>query len=179
VGTSPRFDIIGHGEARPSLLLLRDPHGPDRFVPRANSPWLRFLARGFGYALDRQLAAGVAPESKPLLAARAERLVSPPVRMALAQDWRELLKRAVRPAMGPRPSQVPLCRDRIVAAEGDVAAMLGALTAPRPISAQGVALASCLLCDGSGPLYDRHSRTDLRTALRAATSQLQSWGETV
>jgi hypothetical protein len=163
VGTSPRFDIIGHGEARPSLLLLRDPHGPDRFVPRANSPWLRFLA----------------PESKPLLAARAERLVSPPVRMALAQDWRELLKRAVRPAMGPRPSQVPLCRDRIVAAEGDVAAMLGALTAPRPISAQGVALASCLLCDGSGPLYDRHSRTDLRTALRAATSQLQSWGETV
>jgi hypothetical protein len=180
VSTSP-LHIIGHGgsdAARPSILLLQDPAGPG-LRPRANSPGLRFFARWFGYALDRQLASGLAPESKSLLAARAERLVSPSMRMALAQNWRDLLQRAARPPVVTRPYQVPLCRDRIVGAEGDVRAMLLALTAPRPISARGVARASWLLSDGAGPLYDRHSKIDLRRALQAATSELESWGDTI
>ena len=98
----------------------------------------RVLARMFGASLDRQLAAGQAAESDRLLAARAQHIVSLPRRHALARDWEHLLDVARR---APTPA-VPLCRDRIAAAEPGIRELVACLRAPLPVPAQGVAAAS-------------------------------------
>jgi hypothetical protein len=50
--------------------------------------------------------------------------------------------------------------------------MVVALLAPLPVSARGVAMASRLLSDGAGPLYNRLSSVDLVGAVREVTEQL-------
>jgi hypothetical protein len=70
-----------------------------------------------------------------------------------------------RPAARAR---VPLRRDRIVAAEADIRELQRSLQASAPVPARGVALASCLLADGAGPLYNRNSPVDLRIAVQEA-----------
>lgn len=154
-------------------LLIADPHHPDRLAGHVNRPWLRLLARLLASRLDRRLASGLPPESGVLVAARAERLVSPLHRWTLAQNWEALLAQVHRPPAMREP-RVQVCRARIMAAEVEVRAMLRALVTPLPVSARGVALVNRLLCDGAGPLYNRHSMTDLDSLVREATTLLLS-----
>jgi hypothetical protein len=128
----------------------------------------RVRARMFGAALDRLLAAGHAAESDRLLAARAQHLVRLTRRRALARDWEHLLAVARR---APAPA-VPLCRDRIAAAEPRIRELVASLRVPLPVPVQGVAAASVLLTDATGPLYHRRSRAVLDTLLRDAIAQL-------
>jgi hypothetical protein len=161
-------DGIGAGS---TALLIRAPANAEGFVARPRSVWVRSLARLRAGSLDRQLASGLAPESNRLAAARAETLVSLSMRQSLAQNWRDLSAQAasVPTARDPR---VPLCRDRIIAAESDILAMLRALSTSLPVPAQGVAVANWLLSDGAGPLYNRSSTTDLSAALLRAVEFL-------
>lgn len=128
----------------------------------------RVLARMFGASLDRQLAAGQPAESDRLLAARAQHIVSLPRRRALARDWEHLLRVARR---APAPA-VPLCRDRIAAAEPSIRELVACLRVPLPVPAQGVAAATVLLTDATGPLYHRRSRATLDGRVREAVGQL-------
>jgi hypothetical protein len=121
--------------------------------------------------LDRQLAAGRSPESSRFLASRAQALVSPATRRVLARDWEHLLEATHLPPRARRVG-VPLCCDRITAAEPEVRDMLASLLTLGPIAAGGVAAAQMLLCDGAGPVYNRSCATDLATALREAIAQL-------
>jgi hypothetical protein len=123
------------------------------------------------FSLDRRLASGAQPEYGRLMAIRANSLVSATNRAALAQNWNHLVERSSE-APAARSSRVPLCRDRIMAAVGDIRAMIEALSTPDPTSARGVALASWLLSDANGPLYNPHCTTDLGAALRMATAEL-------
>jgi hypothetical protein len=50
--------------------------------------------------------------------------------------------------------------------------MLHALATALPVPAQGVAQASWLLSDGTGPLYNRACTTDLAAALRRVVELL-------
>jgi len=159
------------GKARSTMLLIRDPINPEQLVPRPNQTWLRLLARMFAPSLDRQLASGCAPESNRLLATRAQRLVSSSMRRALAHNWLDLMNVVRRPPVVRSP-HTPICRDRIIAAEDDIRAMLEALSTALPTPARGVAMASWLLRDGAGPLYNRHCAVDLGTEVREATVQL-------
>jgi hypothetical protein len=145
-------------------LLIRDPGNAEGFVARPRSVWVRSLARLCAASLDRQIASGLPPESNRLTAARAERLVSLPLRRSLAQDWRDLSARAAGPATARSPRVWP-CRDRIMAADRDILALRRALSASLPVPARGVALARGLLSDGAGPLYNRSCPTDLAAAL--------------
>jgi hypothetical protein len=146
---------------------------PEPLHPRANPPWLRLLARLFASSLDRQLASGRPPESSRLLAARSLMLVSPSTRATLERNWLHMLAQARR-SPGARDPRVPLCRDRIIAAEDAVRVMLDALVVHRPVSGRGVAQASWLLGDGAGPLYNPHCAVDLQTALREVTARVDS-----
>jgi hypothetical protein len=128
----------------------------------------RVLARMFGASLDRQLAAGQAAESDRLLAARARYIVALPRRRALARDWEHLLAVVHR---APVPA-VPLCRERIAAAEPRIRELVACLRVPLPVPAQGVAAATALLTDATGPLYHRRSRAALDDLLREAIAQL-------
>jgi hypothetical protein len=133
--------------------------------------WRRLLVRLFASRLDGRLACGLPPETNGLVAARAHYLVSPLTRRDLAEHWRAVLARVDRPPV-MRDPRVPLCHDRIAAAQDEVHAMLRDLVAPAPVAARGVAMAGLLLRDGAGPLYNHRSETDLGTALRAAAAQL-------
>ena len=68
--------------------------------------------------------------------------------------------------------RVPLCRDRIRAADASVRKMIAALLVPGPVPARGVATVSLLLSDGAGPLYNRRSPTDLEEAVHEALLRL-------
>jgi hypothetical protein len=163
--------LMGARSSRSTVLLLQETDQSGPLVLRTNRPWDRFLARLFASTLDRRLAQGHAPESTRLLAARAQRLVAPDTRQALADNWNALLIRARRPTpvYGPH---VPLCRDRIVAAEHDVRDLVAALVAPSPTPAGGVAMVSRLLRDGAGPLFNRHWVGDLGATLRQAAERV-------
>ena len=155
----------------PALLLSGSAHG-EGLAPQANHRWVQLLARLSSSRLDGQLAAGVPPESSPLAAARAERLVSFPMRSALAQHWGDVLARAARPPPAARPPVVPLCRGRIIAARRDIQELLGALSTQLPVPARGVAAANRLLTDGTGPLYNPACTTDLSEAMRKVVELL-------
>lgn len=136
------------------------------------------LARVFGASLDTLLAAGCAPESSRLLAARARQLVSLPERLALAHSFEHLLRVAQR-ARHTRASgslaaaaAMPIRADRIVLAEPAIRDLISRLSAPLPVPARGVAMACLLLRDATGPVYSRRSCADLTAQVEAAAAQL-------
>ena len=127
------------------------------------------MASSRGTLLDAQLAAGAAPESNHVIGLRARALVVPARRQRLASDWDRLVTVARE---RPATARVPLRRDRIVAAEADIRELQRSLRASAPVPARGVAIASALLTDGSGPVYNRNSRVDLRAAVQEAIHHL-------
>jgi hypothetical protein len=131
----------------------------------------RLLARTLGASLDRQLAAGRTPESSPLLAARAQRIVAIRSRRQLARNWENLL-RAARRTHGTHYPALPISSDEIIAAEPAVRELLRRMTAPLPVAARGVAMAGVLLTDAVGPVYSRRSPVTMAAALEAAITQL-------
>jgi hypothetical protein len=52
--------------------------------------------------------------------------------------------------------------------------MIDVLTSGLPIDARGAAMASRLLSDGTGPLYNYRSRVELGAVAREATRQMGS-----
>jgi hypothetical protein len=130
----------------------------------------RVLASWRGFSLDERLAAGASPEGDRLLAARASALVDLTRRQKLARDWGRLA-RIARERPAPRP-QIPLRRDRIVAAGPEILELQESLRSALPVPVRGVAMASRLLCDAAGPVYSRRSPVDLRMALQDAIRQM-------
>jgi hypothetical protein len=131
---------------------------------------MRPLATLFGGALDRQLAEGCPPETSRLLAARADQLVAIGARRALSEDWVRVVQLARTPSR--RRSAVRPCRERLLAAEPVVRELLAALEVPLPVPARGVAMAGCLLTDGTGPLYNKDCALGLSAALHEVIAQL-------
>jgi hypothetical protein len=145
---------------------------PRVLPPPRGRPWLwdRALVSVRGASLTARLAAGASPESGRLIALRARALVVPAQRQRLASDWDRLV--SVASERPPAVARVPLRRDRIVAAEADIRELQRSLRACAPVPARGVAMASKLLVDGAGPVYNRNSRIDLRAAVQEAIQHL-------
>ena len=120
--------------------------------------------------LDDELAEGRAPESSRLLATRAQLIVSPTFRQKMADNWLALLVQAREPS-GPLTMRVPLVRSRIIGAQAQILALADALLAPMPTS-RGVAMASSLLGDGSGPIYYSECSTDLGSTVLEIVARL-------
>jgi hypothetical protein len=89
----------------------------------------------------------------------------------LAQSWLHVVDLARHSSDG-LSGRVPLCRDRVIAAEADIADLVNLLTDHGRASACATEVAEALLVDGTGPLYNRRSQSDLggriREALRTA-----------
>jgi hypothetical protein len=148
-----------------ATLVLDDPLvTPYRFADQV-------LARVFGASLDSQLAAGRAPESSAMLAARARHIVSLRRRQAAARNWDRLAEVAQRGHGKSGPAR-PVRASQIAAAEPAIRELVRRLSAPLPVTARGVAMAKILLTDGTGPVYSRHSRVTLAAALGSAITQL-------
>jgi hypothetical protein len=65
-----------------------------------------------------------------------------------------------------------LQRNAVIAAAQDLHEMISVLTSGLPVDARGAAMASSLLRDGTGPLYNHRSIVDLGAVVRAATRQM-------
>jgi len=106
------------------------------------------------------------------LTARARYITSPKYLRRLADNWEHLLQLSGK-SDTICVAHVSVCRDRVAAAAPEILDMIVVLPEARLESAAGVAAASLLLCEGSGPLYYRHSTTDLAKAVRDATRQIR------
>jgi len=147
----------------------------------------RLMVRVRASRLDRELAAGASPDATVALALRAQMLVQMRTRRGMARGAQRILERAMRaPAAGlpPAPAagglrmpaagvlQVPVCRDRVRDSAEELGDLIRRLLGGGPVAARGVALASALLTDGSGPLYRRSNADDLQARIREALSAL-------
>jgi hypothetical protein len=163
-------DTRGIVHQSPEVHTSSEVHTTERIARRRHSAWPDVVASLFGHVLDRQLASGRPPAAGRLVAARAEHLLSA-ARWELAQSWLRVLDQARRAPTARNP-HAPLCRGRILDAEGDVRTMVHALTSGRNVSPRGVAMAGLLLSDGTGPLYNRSCPVSLPAALGEVTSHL-------
>ncbi len=157
------------------MLLLLDEH-TGALIPRPVRPSDQLRARFGARHLDADLARGAPPEASAPLALRAQQLTRPAFRRSLARSARRILADG-RPGARCRPA-VPVCRERVRAAAGELAEVIDRLLAPGPVPARGVAQVTVLLSDGGSPLYRRGSAEDLRARLAAAAgalSQPASW----
>jgi hypothetical protein len=155
----------------PTLLLLAC--GSENAVIAAR-PRLRdrLAVRWRARHLDRALAAGTPPEASLALALRAQELTEPERRRSIAGG----LRRIARDASAGRRSPVARIQpDRvgIKAASEQLRLLADRLDQPGPVAARGVAKAWLLLTDGTGPLYNPHSRSTLREGIARATLELR------
>jgi hypothetical protein len=126
----------------------------------------------FAHRLDCKLVAGDPPEPGSPLALHISRLTSMHERKQLARVLERLIGDSHRVTPHPTWSaSVPLARARIMAAESRVEAVVVRLSAPRPVSAHGVARLRLLLSNGLGPVY-RHGRGDLAAELDSVLAAL-------
>ncbi len=161
------------------MLLLLDEAGCP--IARPARPWVRLVVRVRASRLDSDLAGGASPDATVALALRAQMLVRARTRRDVALGAQQILATATQvpaagraqvPAAG-RP-RVPVCRDRVRDSSEELGDLIRRLLAGGPVAARGVALASVLLSDGSGPLYHRASADDVRARVREAVDALDS-----
>jgi hypothetical protein len=164
-------------------VLLDDDLG--RLTLRRLSPWDQLLAHCLAARLDRDLAGGARPESSAPLAARAMQLTSMAFRRELAASLRRILVPSGRPRVPMQPSlsavrtrglagppRVPVYRPRISEFTSGLAGLADDLVASGPVPAQGVAIVTRLLADGTGPCYRKTSRDDLGAIIERASDAL-------
>jgi hypothetical protein len=139
----------------------------DRLTLRRLRAWHRLVTRLQAGGLDRELARGDDPESCEYLAARAQQLTSTRYRHCLAESLRRLLAGSGWPASARLVSET-----RIAGAADDLAELAARLEGAGPVPARGVAMASELLSEGTGPLYKNRGPDALRDAARQAVAAL-------
>jgi hypothetical protein len=152
---------------------LLDQSAKPAAAPIRERPWDRLLTHARSASLDRQLAAEHPAPSSHALAVRARMIVSLGARQELVERWAHVLDQAFRRPV-PRSPRGPLRRGAITAAEGDVRAMMAVLASDAPVGARGAAMASWLLSDGTGPLYNRRAPVKLGAAVREATKEMRA-----
>jgi hypothetical protein len=141
---------------------------------KAATPWEWFVSRVRATRLDRDIAAGVSPDSSPVLALRAQALVQPSMRRLLAGRVRQVLTEATGDdALRFLDPRIPVQRDRVVDATDALRSLIERLLLPGPVPARGVAVARLVLTDGAGPLYNPSCPDDLRARVQAAVEQLE------
>lgn len=137
-------------------------------VARANA---RIRAR----TLDRALAGGAHPSDSPALAHRAARLASPQTRRHAADGLERLLAAATGP---PSRRRVHPRRGAVVAQAEQLRDTAALLRAPIAVYAQGMAMLTLLLSDGTGPAYsegrDGAFAGELERAREALTGRIQT-----
>jgi hypothetical protein len=128
----------------------------------------RLLARARSGALDRSLIAGRDPAASRQLAARASRLTSRRQRSAIADALERVLQATQE---SPSRRRVLPSRSSVLANLPAISGLADLLRAPSPLYAQGVALVSELIADGTGPVFTGDAG-DLARRLREARSAL-------
>jgi len=145
-------------------------------VRGGHAPFLVSLgARLFGASLDNRLAQGQSADNSRFLARRAQLIASPQWRQMLAESWLSLIEDSSDKGAPVFSARVPPVRNRIIDAEARIREVVRALVSPMP-TVRGVAMASSLLSDGSGPVYYHGCTVDLDAKLREVLARLDPVG---
>jgi hypothetical protein len=112
----------------------------------------RLLAWALRWRVDEALAAGADPQADPLIACRADHLVSAAARRRLADGLRSAVERAALPRLVT--AAAPLASASIRATSGLLLALAARLDSDDPVDPCGAAMAQKLLTDGASPLYE-------------------------
>jgi hypothetical protein len=121
--------------------------------------------------LDRQLAAGVEPQSSLLLALRARKLIGDRSRKRVADGLGRAHRSALRTTPGFTAAVQPNARE-LLTVQAVLAAIDRRLRSTAPVSAAGVAILQALLTDGASALYQECEPGALASQLRAAAAAL-------
>lgn len=141
-------------------MTRRPPDPPAPVLPGARHWILVLRVRWSRGRLDRELAAGTAPESSPELQLRAGQLIAPRSRRALATVIAHLLDAAEEPP-GVLEREAParaLNRAAVRRARSELLAVAALLSGDGPVSIRTAARAQVLACDERGPLYGAAAR---------------------
>lgn len=179
-GWSPIPEQPSHdGAARPHAVHESVGNGRVVIQIDADGVWARRVtlrerveSHVFGDRLDRALAAGVPPETDPLLALRATQIASPKSRRELAALVRRLLTTATAGDESPFKARSMAILPRVKKAQREFEALAAHLEAPVPLPARGMAAVKLLLRDGAGPLYRYESRQSLARLVHDITDLL-------
>jgi hypothetical protein len=152
------------------MLLLEDGHGGVVEVqPRL---WDRISYTVHSDQIDRDLADGASPDSTVELSLRAEALTSTAGRQVLADALGRLA--AAAEAATPVRHGLPVSRQRVLEALGEVRELIRRLLAPGPVSVRGVAQAKVLLTTGWAPLRGDRDADSLVQVLERAIAGLDA-----
>jgi hypothetical protein len=136
----------------------------------AISVWVRTACHR--NALTRALADGVDPDTSDELSLRATQLTSPRHRRTIARSLRGAVTEAHHPA-ATRSRMVIIRRPAVVEAEDEINTMIQRLSEPKPVRAEGVAIAERMLTHAeASPLYDDAEPGSLRRVVSVATEAL-------
>ena len=166
------MSVTGRHPSSPS-----PPAWPVARVPQRSRPgwrWARqaLLARWYGDALDRELAAGANPRDSALLATRARQLTTARSRRQLAGG----LGRAQRDVASEHAALTAVVmpdRYEVAAAVKEMTALERRLCDGERVDAAGAAMLRLLLSDATGPLYDPVGPGSLARHLRRAGAALE------
>jgi hypothetical protein len=120
--------------------------------------------------LDRDLAAGGRPGSDELHASRALQLLSATYRQRIAQSLETVVRLSARRSSAAR---IPLQRAAIRDERHALLDLAARLLSPRPVSAQGVAIAVLLLSEPDSPLHEPAPPGAIEALAHAALDTLE------
>jgi hypothetical protein len=111
--------------------------------------------------LDLALAAGADPAGSPQLERRAAHLLSHLSRARVVGALRQGRRSADTP-IDPGDLGLPVDREEVRMAEDRLIELEELLISPAPVYCRGVAMASLIVSEGTGPLYRPQRRGELR-----------------
>ena len=157
-----------------AVVLLERDH--DVVVEEA-SVWRRVRTHLLATRWDRDLAAGVSPDTSVEHSLRAQHLATPAQRTVTASAlWRCLDDAARRPRrpVAPRSGALPpAVRRSLLACAGEISRLAARLDSPAPVAPRGLALSRQLVTDGAGPLHYAVDHEQLRLACQQALIALE------
>jgi hypothetical protein len=147
----------------------------DRFVDVVKPTWLtRIGARVFRSKLDADLSLGADPDATVLHSLRAQLLIAPRRRRALARSLRRELQSSPGHTPGRFGYQVTGAPRGVVAAvEPELRAIIDILERPGLVTPRGMALVNLLVMQGAGPLHFGNNAALLRNRCREAIDRLR------
>jgi hypothetical protein len=139
---------------------------------RLDRAYARLLALRHAGELDRQLRAGVDPQTSAALALRAERITGRRSRTSLANGLAGALSSAQHATPGLTSAVRPQAPE-LIAASSVLAGLDRRLRDPEPVNPQGVALMRELLTDAASTLYQPSKPGALVNRLRTVAATLE------
>ena len=132
-----------------------------RILARLQAPWL-----------DLALASGADPSGSPQLERRAAHLLSHLNRVRVVGALRQS-RRSAGTRIDPRDPRVPVNQEEVRLAERGLAELEELLIGSTPVYCRGIAMASQIVSEGTGPLYQPRRRGDLRERVAAVLAALR------